>query len=181
MRVRNLLLLVTALSAMLSVGCEGTVGDRDGDNVRSETRQKALPSAPLDRKPEYMYALVGTSGSFSDTGTLVMKGLKDDAVFFAERPGRHSGTYTLDEFELIWNGKQMQESISVDPPNALLSVRNGADVDEVAVVEILSGKFAGKTVTFRVVLLEGDIPNSFGACTLVIDAFPTSVNGQITD
>lgn len=180
MRVFRFILPVLVLSAMFAAGCDGTVGDRDGDNVRSETDKKELPRAPLDRKPEYMYALVGTSGSFSDTGTLVMKGLQDDAVYFAERPGRNSGTYTLDEFELIWNGRQMQESMSVDPPNALLSVRDGAN-SEIAVVEILAGKFAGKTATFRVVLLEGDIPNSFGACTLVIDALPTAVNGQITD
>ncbi len=86
----------------------------------------------------------------------------------------------MDSFKTIWEGEEMQKALMYDPPNALLSIMENGQT-KVSVVEILEGEFADSTVTFHAVVLEGTIPDSFGPNSLVIDAFPTKVNPQVTD
>lgn len=181
--------MLAVLPALL-VGCE-TVGDRDGSNFQPEAHRsgakkqpanKAIPDSLVrhHKPPEYLYALVASSGLYNDSIGLVLNGLRDDAIYFAERPGRKSGKLDIDDFQTLWEGEEMQKSLMYDPPNALLSITEGGETS-VSVVEILEGEFMDTSVTFQVALLEGTIPESFGANSLVIDAFPTKVNPQITD
>ena len=183
--------LVGLLLPVFLLSCDRTVGDRDGSNFRSETHKSegvkgpvnkvaADSTVPHKKEPEYLYALVGSSGSYNDSAGLVLNGLRDGAVFFAERPGRKSGSLELDDFRTIWEGEMMQKALNYDPPNALLSITENGQTS-VSVVEILEGEFVGNNVTFQVAVLEGVIPETFGSNSLVIDAFPTPVNSQVTD
>jgi len=174
MKVLPILLL------LILVGCNEPARDRDGTNRVSEDQTEGTAAAAPAQSPGLLYAVVGSSGSFSGSG-LVMNGLSDDAVYFAERPGRNAGQISLADFSAFWKSAETAGAIEADPPNAIISLSEPGKGMAVAVLELLDGTVADSVATFSVRVLEGTIPEKFDSASLVIDAFPTSVNGQITD
>lgn len=172
--------LVIAL-LLLSVGCGTPREDRDGTNRSMEANEHLdEPAIARTGRPGLLYTIVGTSGSFNGSG-LVMTGLSDTAIFFAERPGRNAGKISIGRFEAFWKSDEVAEALRNDPPNAVLNIAVPGGGMNVGVVEITNGAVVDSIATFSVQVLEGSIPEKFGSASLVIDAFPTAVNGQITD
>lgn len=126
----------------------------------------------------YLYALQGSEGTFSN-GELLMTGLADGAVFFAERPGRNAGTIGLEEFASYWKSEAGGAILSDDPPNAILNATLPEGGLQLAVIELKSIAIAGTEGRFGVTLLEGSIPATFASASLVIDT--VVVKPQITD
>jgi|GEM_PF-1214153 len=99
-------------------------------------------------------------------------------TFFSERPARVVGEMLNSEFLTYW----MQgggDSFEADPPNAALVI---SESGETIVLELVGlPEAVGNQLSYTVRILEGSASAEFDTAALFIDAFPTPVNGQITD
>lgn len=119
------------------------------------------------KNPGILIVVSGSSGVYSD-GKITLKGVPS-VVYFSERPGRVSGHISLSDFEGIWNDSQSK--FSGDPPNAALSVL-GHDSAQNAVIELLTAEVKDNSVSFKIKILQGKVPESFGPSSLFIDNDP---------
>lgn len=122
-------------------------------------------------RDSYLFVLSANSGTIKDD-TLTLKGVSS-AVYFSDRPAttaghksRIAGHKSMKDFEGMW--AKSSDSFNTDPPNATLSILNKDGAVEI-VVELLSMKHAGDLCTFKVKVLEGNAPESFGPSSLFID------------
>ncbi|MCK5710109.1 MAG: hypothetical protein KAI07_06175 [Deltaproteobacteria bacterium] len=116
--------------------------------------------------PKFLYTMSAKSGTF-ENGRLTLKDVPL-VVYFSDRPARISGQLSIQVFEQGWN--KGQDSFKADPPNATLSIL-GKDGANNIVVE-LSGpdvKVKEGTISFKVSVLDGELPESFGNSTLFVD------------
>jgi hypothetical protein len=142
----------------------------------------------VDSSETELLVQTAASGSLSDNGdgtfTLALEGV-DDVIWFSERPDRHAGTMSLDAFAEAWRNGEAAS----DPPNAALEANGSVYVIELRDMTLDA---AGRRVSYRVAAIDGDPVGStlepavlkafdFEDAVLFIDAFPTAVNGQITD
>ena len=162
---------------LLFVGCSNTQKDEEAHTDQSHTTPTAQAQ---DSSFQFLYGINGTSGSYENS-RLVINGVSDKATYFTDRPGRKAGTVNSEEFVTYWQKMDSASGMANDPPNAILTISPPEGNPASAVVELLQTDFSNGTATFKVNLLEGEIPPSFGHSSLVIDAFPTPVNSQITD
>ena len=116
------------------------------------------------KNPQYLFVMSAKSGSF-DGKTVTLNDVPA-VIYFSDRPNRIAGHMSLKEFFEIWS--KGADSFKADPPNATLSIL-GEKGNENAVVEISNPKIEGDAISFRVRLLKGNIPNSFGASSVFID------------
>lgn len=127
--------------------------------------------------PDLLFIQSILKGHFKDN-VLTFEQSSPLLLFFGERPSRISGHLTVHAFLELWdNGKDSFKNI---PPNAALSILTHDAVTN-AIVELFSPAFRNGVFTYQIKVLSGAIPHRFHAASLFIDAFPTSVNDQITD
>jgi hypothetical protein len=139
-----------------------------------------------DPDREALLVQTASSGSLTDNGdgsfTLTLDDIRA-ITWFSDRPERLSGRLGLEDFAAAWQ----TDDVADDPPNASLEV-----ADASLPVELLDMTYGGtgSSLTYRVRPLEGsggtvapaDLARErFGPVTLFIDAYPTSVNDQMTD
>ena len=115
-------------------------------------------------KPEYLFVLSAKSGSF-DGEKLTLTGVPS-VLYFSDRPYRVAGHTTLEKFVEAWS--KGSDSFKADPPNATLSMATQKG-DKNIVIEISNPEIEGDGVRFKVRVLKGSIPNSFGPYSLFID------------
>lgn len=98
-----------------------------------------------------------------------------DALAF--RPGSLCGLIVDDH---VGHG---ENSFLADPPNAVLSfLEEGDGTPEDVVVTLTNPQLEGEDLTYNAAILEGDLPNKSGPCSLFIDPVgrplsPVSVMG----
>jgi hypothetical protein len=98
------------------------------------------------------------------------------AVAFSDRPDRLVGLVDLGRFlALAWAD---DGDLGENPPNASLVDETDG---EIAVIEISGMALAEGTLEIAYSLLDGNAPSAGDRIAVTIDAFPTTVNGQITD
>ena len=114
--------------------------------------------------PTYMFVLSAQSGTMKDD-TLTLKGVPT-VVYFSDRPARIAGHKSMKDFEGLWNNSS--DSFKADPPNATLSIMKEDGATNV-VVELISMKHDGDLCTFKIRVLEGNPPETFGAASLFVD------------
>jgi hypothetical protein len=123
--------------------------------------------------------VMNARGAALQGGSLVLSGVSQNAIVFADRPVRSAGhlltAHVLEEWTV--------GSFTNDPPNATVSVlsRDGASVRD-AVVELKRPQLDGDRLTFEVRLLEGDLGGADGPASVFIDIIglpftPLSVAG----
>jgi len=117
--------------------------------------------------PKFLYTMSAKSGTFNG-GTLTLKDVPL-VVYFADRPSRLSGMLSLQVFAQGWD--KGSDSFRADPPNATLSIL-GKDGDKNIVVELSDPEVKVKegTISFKVWVIDGDVPKSFGTASLFIDS-----------
>lgn len=86
--------------------------------------------------------------------TLTMKGVGPLINFFCDRPVRHAGHLTNDEYLQAWDAGK--DSFTVDPPNAMLSVLNGDDAHDVVVELLDKPTVDGDQFTYRIAIIDGE-------------------------
>jgi hypothetical protein len=129
------------------------------------------------REARLLFVQTASSAAF-DGRTLTLAGVAA-TVYFSDRPRRLYGHVANEAFGRYFR-KTVAERFAGDPPNAALALmgEDGATV----VLELVGGpEVRGGRVAWRIKALSGRPPQTAGPCSLFIDAFPTPVNGQITD
>ena len=101
-----------------------------------------------------------------DDGKLTLHSLAPTTLFFSDRPDRVTGHITTKEFVGAWD--KGDDSFAVNPPNAVLSIFHDDGVSDI-VVELMSPALDGHQLTYDVVILDGEMPDSGGASALFID------------
>ena len=116
--------------------------------------------------PQFLYTMSAKSGTYKD-GVLTMNDVPL-VVYFSDRPARISGQLSIQVFEQGWN--EQPGSLDNDPPNATLSIL-ADDEDTNVVIELSDPKVKVKEgdILFKVRVLKGELPETFGNSTLFID------------
>lgn len=115
--------------------------------------------------PTYLFVLSAKSGTMKgDTLTL---NAVPTVVYFSDRPAMIAGHKSMEDFEGMWNGTS--ESFEADPPNATLSIMKEDGAKNI-IVELISMKHEVDLCTFKVRVLQGIAPETFGPASLFVDS-----------
>lgn len=110
--------------------------------------------------------VLNSDGATLKDGKLVLTGVSPNAIVFADRPTRLAGHVETQQFIETWN--QGEDNFGIDPPNATISLLDGAKVAD-AVVTISDPQLEGDKLTFNAVVLEGSLDGAAGFAALFID------------
>jgi len=99
-------------------------------------------------------------------GKLTLEGISPVTVMFSDRPERIAGHMATARFVPFWS--EGKDSFLKDPPNATLSFLEDKDMAD-AVVELHDPVLAGEDLSYKVQVLEGEIPARAGLASLFID------------
>ncbi|MFA9407549.1 MAG: hypothetical protein ACERKJ_01780 [Candidatus Dadabacteria bacterium] len=118
--------------------------------------------------PKFLYTMSAKSGTY-ENGRLTLNDVPL-VVYFSDRPARISGQLSIQVFEQGW--RQGPDSFKADPPNATLSILS-EDGNKNIVVELSEPDVKVKEgkISFKVRVLDGDLPKTFEHSTLFIDSF----------
>ena len=110
---------------------------------------------------------------------LTLQKVSQTTIFFSDRPERIAGHMTTADFVDEWN--KGENSFADDPPNAVLSVFSKDNISDV-VLELNNPRLEGLNLVYDIKLVDGEMLNSEGACSIFIDPVgkpvsPTSVAG----
>lgn len=142
--------------------------------MTNEKKDASIPTKPI---PQMLFVQSAIKGTFRNN-TLTFKPYAPALIYFSERPHRLAGHMTVKRYMEVW--QQGKDSFKSDPPNAVLSIlSDNATIN--ATIELLEASTLGNAFQYKINIIEGVIPRNFGAASLFIDAFPTSVNNQVTD
>ena len=85
--------------------------------------------------------------------TLTLSSVSPLVTFFCDRPVRHAGHVTNAEFLDAWDhGK---DTFADDPPNAMISVLDGNDADDVVVELLEKPTVDGDRFTYKISIVMG--------------------------
>ncbi len=130
---------------------------------------RALAEAPKGEQPGPMYLFVQNAKSMTfdkSTGTLTLKELSPMTVYFSDRPDRITGNMPTASYMSLW--KDGKDSFDKVPPNATLSIFTAGKVGD-TVVELRDPALKGENLSYKVKILEGELPAKGGAAALFID------------
>lgn len=125
---------------------------------------------PSSAKAEVVPSLIvlNSKGATLREGKLVLSGVSQNSIVFADRPVRAAGHDLTAHIIEDW-GKG-SDNFAKDPPNATVSgfTKDGTGVKD-AVVVLKNPKLEGDQLTFDVDVLEGDLKGADGAASIFID------------
>ena len=127
-------------------------------------------SSPAEAQPEEFEALYVQSarGVTSGEGEFTLHALAPSTLMFSDRPERIVGHLSAAQFVDGWG--HGENSFQDDPPNAVLSFLEEGDVmPEDVVVTLTNPRLDGADLTYNATVLEGELPNTTGPCSLFID------------
>lgn len=145
-------------------------------------------SSTSAESPQFLaiqHAQFGTISEINSTSFLLqLNDLADKSILFSDRPDRVVVTQSNQDF--IGNWTSGQESLRMDPPNAVL-VTDDQKEDTIE-IELYNPKYEndGKKLSYEFTFLGNtttvsDLPKQLGKSVLIVDSFPIAVNSQITD
>ncbi len=109
-------------------------------------------------------------GMTTTDSTVTLQGQAHSTLFFADRPQRVVGHMHTKNFVHDWG--EGENNFAEDPPNAVLSfLEEGDTVPEEVTIVIRDPQQTEDTLTYRVEVLDGTLPDKAGPCTLFIDPF----------
>ena len=135
-------------------------------------------SQPHEFEALYVQSAQGVT---SGDGSFTLHGVAPATLMFSDRPERIVGHLSSTEFVDGWGDGE--NSFLDDPPNAVLSFLGAEDeMPEDVVVTLKNPCLEGEELTYDVNVLEGDLPNATGPCSLFVDPIgrplsPVSVAG----
>src|SRR2546430_6280692 len=122
-------------------------------------------------------------GLTTSNGSVTFHGLAHATLFFADRPQRVVGHLTSRKFVDQWG--EGEDSFADDPPNAVVSfLEDGDAVPEEVTMTISAPQLDGNTLTYKVDILDGELPANTGPGSLFIAPvgrpwWPWSVGGLV--
>jgi hypothetical protein len=116
----------------------------------------------------------------AEHGRITLHRLAPSTLFFSDRPDRVTGHIRSTEFVDTWD--KGDDSFALTPPNAVLSIFQPDEVQDVVVV-LTDPRLTSDTLTYSVQVLDGELPPSGGECALFIDTIgrplsPVSLAGM---
>jgi hypothetical protein len=149
--------------------------------------QQVQSGTPVE-SPQFLAIQHAQSGTISEINSssflLQLNDLNDKLILFSDRPNRIVVTQSNQDF--IGNWTSGQESLQIDPPNAVLVTED--QKEDTIEIELYNPKYENnaKKISYDFTFLGNttavsDLPKDLGKSVLIIDAFPTAVNSQITD
>jgi len=124
----------------------------------------------IERQLEEMAAMFVQSAyeMTYDGERMTLHGLSPATLFFSDRPEHVVGHLTTRQFVELW--AEGEDSFADDPPNAVLSfLDDDVELLEDAVFVLQDPALEGESITYRIAVLEGRMPDHSRACTLFID------------
>jgi hypothetical protein len=119
-------------------------------------------------EPQFLF-VQNAKGMQYANGVLTLEGVSPITILFSDRPERLAGHMATDDFVPFWHeGATGGPSFESEPPNADLALLEGGMMDNV-VVTLHDPKLEGDDLSYRVEVLEGQLPASGGAVSLFID------------
>ena len=127
---------------------------------------------------EYMFAQTAAGVSI-DGGRITLNGVSQATLFFSDRPYRLTGHIPTDDFIGQWG--EGDDSFASEPPNALLSLFEGAYINDVVLV-LTDPVISNGDLSYAVEVTDGELTTSTGPASLFIDMIgrpmtPMSVAG----
>jgi len=127
---------------------------------------------------DWLFVQNAKSMTYAD-GKLTMKDVDPVTVMFTDRPVRAAEHMKTEQFIPFWS--EGKNSFLKDPPNAALSFVDSEKMEDV-VVTLHDPVLEGENLSYRVDVLEGELPASAGNVSLFIDVIgmpltPLSVAG----
>ncbi len=107
----------------------------------------------------------GTSVTFDGTD-LVLRGVGPSLTWFTDRPEHRVGSMQSQRLGHFWS--YGHDNFADNPPNAAVVVEGHAP----AIVEFTDVTVADNGLTFPTLVLDGDLPETGGPTTIVIDGAP---------
>lgn len=156
----NLMRCLLAASALCAAGAFPALAQQAPAPIRG-TIGAVAPTGPVAS----LFVLNAHGATLAD-GKLTMTGVSPSSIAFADRPERLAGHIETAQFVDDW--RKGEDDANIDPPNATISVLDGANVSD-AVVTISKPVLDGDTLTFDAVVLEGGLTGAKGAAALFID------------
>ena len=114
---------------------------------------------------EWLFVQNSTSITYSN-GMLTLKGVNPVTIMFTDRPVRAAEHMMTKDFIPFWN--EGKDNFHKDPPNAALSILEQDEMIDV-VVTLHDPVLQGEDLTYRVTIIEGEIPASATHASLFID------------
>jgi len=137
----------------------------------------AFSSSPTLADPladaSWLFIQTGPTGEFDGT-TLTLNDVNPSVTMFTDRPARAARTVTVAEFVEAWS--KGSESFKSDPPNAgVTGIVDGKL--QTATVELTDPAIDGTSLSYKVKVLEGELPKSASAVSIFIDDIPWNPGG----
>jgi hypothetical protein len=126
---------------------------------------KAAEGQSATSMADFLFVQNARGVTYAD-GKLTLKGVSPATVMFSDRPERIAGHMTTARFVPFWS--EGKDSFLKDPPNATVSFLEDETLAD-AVVELQDPVLEGDDLSYRVKILEGEIPASAGLASLFID------------
>ena len=150
---RRNFIAATAIMGPLALAAEVTKSD--------QTKEDQGETVMAD----WLFVQNSTSITYAD-GKLTLKGVNPVTVMFTDRPVRAAEHMMTKDFIPFWD--EGKDSFHKDPPNAALSILEQDEMVDV-VVTLHDPVLKGEDLTYRVEIIEGEIPASAGYASLFID------------
>jgi len=140
--------------------------------------EKAMEELVKADKIEALFVQNAASMAY-EGGRLTLNGIAPTTLMFSDRPQRVTGHVPSEEFLDSWGDGD--DSFADDPPNAVLSTFSDEHVNDVVVV-LQDPVMDGDQMSYKVEILDGEMPASGGPSSLFIDVIgrpltPMSVAG----
>jgi hypothetical protein len=147
------------------------------DGVAAET-DAGDETASTD-EVDYLF-VHSADGAVLKDAELRLKGINPTTLFFSDRPDRIVGHMSNEEFIRMWT--RGEDSFESNPPNAVLSILDAEDLEEIVVV-LTAPRLESNDLVYNIRVLEGSTSASGGATSLFIDVIgrprsPHSVAGR---
>jgi hypothetical protein len=114
---------------------------------------------------DYLFVQNSQEVSLKDN-VMTLKGVASDTLYFSDRPDRIVGRVTTEAFVDSWT--KGPDSFKKDPPNAVLSVLPGSELQDIVVV-LKRPRLTGDDLVFDVEVLDGEKTVTGGVSSLFID------------
>jgi hypothetical protein len=134
-------------------------------NTAQAAEDKKKPGHGTHEMADFLFVQNARGVAYAD-GKLTLRGINPATVMFSDRPERIAGHMTTARFVPFWSGGK--DSFLKDPPNATLSFLENKELAD-AVVVLHDPVLTGDDLSYRVEVLEGELPASAGLASLFID------------
>lgn len=150
MTTRRHLLVTTALAAAAS--------SMRSAIVRAEEQPKTV---------DFLFVQTAHGMTFDKSnGMLTLTGVSPATLFFSDRPERIAGNMKTAHFIPFWS--EGKDSFKSNPPNADVSLLEDGRLKQV-VVELRDPNLKGDDLSYRVSVLEGEMPDKASDVSVFID------------